>query len=404
MKALYFDNSLPRIVMVQAASLLYRQAALLPFSPTHYAEVPEPEIPNPRWLKVKNLACGLCGSDIHFMFMEMDPKCFPAATPGIARKYLGHELLGEVMETGNEVDGLKKGDRVCLRIDWPSCFQMELDPMCPQCARGEYMLCQNLGARDLAVADAGCGFSPWMVMHKTQPFKVPDNLTNDEALLLEPMAVAVHAVMKHPPAAGNRVLVVGCGTIGLLTIAAAKAMVKDAEVTVLARYPFQAEMARALGADEVITGRQDPYRRIAQQTCAKYFEGYFGNQILLGGYDVIYDSIGNDGSLNNALRWAKSRGTVVIVGVNFKPGKIDYTPMWHQELHVTGINCHILQEGSGASSFDIAAQLIAEKRLPVSRLITHRFPMDRWRDAVKTFLSKGDRGAIKIVLEHPGAH
>ena len=400
MKALYFDNSLPRIVMVQAASLLYRQAALMSFSPTHYTEVPEPEIPNPRWLKVRNMACGICGSDIHFMFMEMDPKCFPAATPGIARKYLGHELLGEVMEVGDDVDGFQKGDRVCLRIDWPSCFQMEIDPMCPQCAQGEYMLCQNLGARKLPLIDVGGGFSARMVMHRTQPFKVPDGLSNDEALMLEPMACAVHAVMKHPPAAGDRVLVVGCGTIGLLTVAVVKAMVKNAEVIALARYPVQSEMARTLGADDVIMGEKHPYRRIAELTGAKYFEGYFGNKILLGGFDVIYDTIGNDDSLTHALRWARSKGTVVIVGVNFKPGKIDYSPLWHQELKVTGINCHVLKEGA-YSSFDIAAGLIAEKRLPVGQLITHRFPMDRWRDAVKTFLSKGREGAIKIVLEHP---
>jgi threonine dehydrogenase-like Zn-dependent dehydrogenase len=400
MKALYFDNSLPRIVMVQAASLLYRQAALMSFSPTHYTEVPEPEIPNPRWLKVRNMACGICGSDIHFMFMEMDPKCFPAATPGIARKYLGHELLGEVMEVGDDVDGFQKGDRVCLRIDWPSCFQMEIDPMCPQCAQGEYMLCQNLGARKLPLIDVGGGFSPRMVMHRTQPFKVPDGLSNDEALMLEPMACAVHAVMKHPPAAGDRVLVVGCGTIGLLTVAVVKAMVKNAEVIALARYPVQSEMARTLGADDVIMGEKHPYRRIAELTGAKYFEGYFGNKILLGGFDVIYDTIGNDDSLTHALRWARSKGTVVIVGVNFKPGKIDYSPLWHQELKVTGINCHVLKEGA-YSSFDIAAGLIAEKRLPVGKLITHRFPMDRWRDAVKTFLAKGREGAIKIVLEHP---
>jgi threonine dehydrogenase-like Zn-dependent dehydrogenase len=400
MKALYFDNSLPRIVMVQAASLLYRQAALMSFSPTHYTEVPEPEIPNPRWLKVRNMACGICGSDIHFMFMEMDPKCFPAATPGIARKYLGHELLGEVMEVGDDVDGFQKGDRVCLRIDWPSCFQMEIDPMCPQCAQGEYMLCQNLGARKLPLIDVGGGFSPRMVMHRTQPFKVPDGLSNDEALMLEPMACAVHAVMKHPPAAADRVLVVGCGTIGLLTVAVVKAMVKNAEVIALARYPVQSEMARTLGADDVIMGEKHPYRRIAELTGAKYFEGYFGNKILLGGFDVIYDTIGNDDSLTHALRWARSKGTVVIVGVNFKPGKIDYSPLWHQELKVTGINCHVLKEGA-YSSFDIAAGLIAEKRLPVGKLITHRFPMDRWRDAVKTFLAKGREGAIKIVLEHP---
>ncbi len=400
MKALYFDKSLSRIMMVQAASLFYRYAALKSFSPTRYAEVPEPEIPNPRWLKVRNMACGICGSDIHFIFMEMDPKSFPAATPGIARKYLGHELVGEVMEVGDDVDGFQKGDRVCLRIDWPSCFQMEIDPMCPQCARGEYMLCQNLGARNLPIIDVGGGFSPRMVMHRTQPFKVPDGLSNDEALMLEPMACAVHAVMKHPPAAGKRVLVVGCGTIGLLTIAVVKSMMKDAEVIALARYPVQAEMARTLGADEVIIGEKHPYNRIAELTGAKYFEGYFGNKILLGGFDVIYDTIGNDDSLTHALRWAQSGGTVVIVGINFKPGKIDYSPLWHQELHVTGINCHAIEEG-GLSSFDIASSIIMEKRLPVGMLITHRFPMDHWRDAVKTFLSKGSEGAVKIILEHP---
>ena len=399
MKALYFDNSLARIVAVQAASMIYRYAALLPFSPTHYAEVPEPQIPNPRWLKVHNIACGLCGSDIHFMFMEIDPKSFPAATPGIARKYLGHELVGEVVETGAEVESFMKGDRVCLRIDWPSCYQMEIDPMCPQCKKGDYMLCQNLGARKLPLVDVGGGFSPFMVMHRTQPYKVPHELSNDEALLLEPMACAVHGVKKHPPEKNDRVLVFGCGTIGLLTIAAAKAVQQDSEVVALARYPFQAKMARALGADEVIIGEKNTYRRVADLTGAKYFEGYFGNRILLGGFDVIYDSVGNDESIQDSLRWVKSRGAVVIVGINLKPGKIDYTPIWHQELKVTGINCHAIEEGA-QSSFDIAAGLLMKIRLPVDELITHRFPMSNWREAIKTFLSKGKEGAIKIALEH----
>ncbi|HDP26326.1 MAG TPA: hypothetical protein ENN34_12920 [Deltaproteobacteria bacterium] len=345
MKALYFDNSLVKIVMLQTASLLYRKAALTPISPTRYAEVPEPEIPNSRWLKVKNRACGLCGTDIHFIFMEMDPKSFPAATPGISRKYLRHELIGEVMETGDEVTHVTRGDRVCLRIDWPSCYQMEIEPMCPQCQRGEYMMCQNLGARDLPLVDVGGGFSPYMVMHRTQPFKVPTELSDDEAVLIEPLACAVHGVRKHAPEKGDRILVLGCGTIGLLTIAVAKAMQKDSEVTALARYPFQAEIARSMGADGVIVEEKNPYKRMAERTGATYFEGYFGNRILLGGFDIIYDSIGNDSSINHSLRWVRSRGCVVIIGINFKPGKIDYSPIWHQEIEVTGINCHSLDEG-----------------------------------------------------------
>lgn len=399
MRALYFDNNLVKMVMMQAASVFYRNAALSAISPTRYAEVPEPRIPNRRWLKVKNRACGLCGSDIHFIYMEMDPKSFPAATPGISRKFLGHELIGEVVETGDEVPGFSKGDRVCLRIDWPSCYQLEIDPMCPECANGDYMMCRNLGAGKLPIVNTGGGFSPYMVMHRTQPFLVPEGLSDDDALLIEPVACAVHGVMKRRPEKGERVLVLGCGTIGLLCVAVAKAVEPGCEVTALARYPFQAEMARKMGADNVIMGGKNPYRAIADLTGAKYFEGYFGNRILLGGFDVVYDTIGNDGSLNDAMRWVKGRGSIVVIGINFKPGKIDYTPVWHQEITVTGINCHAMEK-DGLSSFDVAAKLLLEKRIPTEGFITHRFPMREYKKAIEAFFSKGNEQAIKIVLEH----
>lgn len=398
MKALYFDNSLARILMLQVASKFYRNAAMTSISPTRYTDVPEPELPNSRWLKVRNIACGLCGSDIHFMFMELDPKTFPAAIPGISRKYLGHELVGEVTELGKEVKNLKIGDRVCLRIDWPSCFQMELDPMCPECRKGEYMLCRNLGMKDLPLVDTGGGFSPYMVMHRTQPFKVPPSLTNDEAVLIEPLACAVHGARKQPPQKGDRVLVIGCGAIGLLTIAAARGMRRDIEIIALARYPFQGEMAKKMGADKVISGRGNPYKEIANLTGAKYHEGFFGNRILLGGFDIVYDTVGNDRSISDAFRWTRSGGAVIILGINFKPGKIDYTPIWNQELRVSGINCHAM-EGK-KSSFDIAAELLVKKSVPFGDLVTHRFPMPRYRDAIKMFFSKGNAGAVKIVLEH----
>ena len=184
-----------------------------------------------------------------------------------------------------------------------------------------------------------------------------------------------------------------------MTIAVAKALQKDSEVIALARYPFQAEMARKLGADNVIIGEKNPYKRIADLTGAKYFEGYFGNRILLGGFDIVYDSIGNDSSINDSLRWVRSRGSVVIIGINFKPGKIDYSPIWHQEITVTGINCHAMEE-RGNSPFDIAADLLIKKRVSIDAIITHRFPMRNYREAINTFFSKGEEKAIKIVLEH----
>jgi threonine dehydrogenase-like Zn-dependent dehydrogenase len=399
MKALYFDNNMIKIVLLQIASKFTKKSAFTAISPLRYADVPEPEIPNSRWLKVRNIACGICGSDIHFMFMEMDPKVFPAATPGIARKFLGHEMVGEVIETGKDVTDVKTGDRVCLRIDWPSCYQMEMDPMCPQCRNGAYMLCQNLGAQKLPLMNVGGGFSPYMVMHRSQPFKIPESLSNDQAVLLEPLSCAVHGVGRRIPEKGDRVLVLGCGTIGLLTVAAAKAMQPDAEIIALARYPFQAKIALKLGAVDAIVGEKKPYQKIASLTGAKYFEGFFGNKILLGGFDVIYDSIGNDASINDSLRWVKSNGAVILLGINFKPGKIDYTPIWHQEVYVTGTNCHAT-EANGQTSFEIAAGLLLENKVSIDGIITHRFPMDNYQEAVDMFLSKGQHEAVKIVLTH----
>ena len=399
MKSLYVDNELWRILYLQAASFISKKAAFTRLAPLQYRDVPEPEIPNPRWLKVKNIGCGLCGSDINLMYMNIDPKVFPAATPGIARKFLGHEMVGKVVEAGSEVTDVAVGDRVCLRIDWPSCYQMEIDPMCPQCQKGAYMQCRNLGAVDPPIPNTGGGFSPYMVMHRTQPFKVPAELSDDQAVLLEPLACAVHGVYKRMPEKGERVLVVGCGTIGLLTVAAAKAMQPEAEVMALARYPFQAAMAKKLGADDVIIGEKNPHRAVAEKTDARYIEGPLKNKILIGGFDVVYDTVGKDQSIHDALRWIRSNGSLVILGINLKPGKIDYTPVWHQEIRVTGTNCHA-NEAENVTSFDLALSLIMEKRVSLDGMVTHHLPMERYRDAVDLFLGKGGAGAIKIILDH----
>ena len=398
-KALFFDNDIPRILAMRAASTINKNAALGRLSPVRYVDVGEPRIPNSRWLKIKNRSCGLCGSDVHFLFMDMDPRCFPAAIPGISRKYLGHELVGEVVEVGSEAGDFSVGERVALRIDWPSCFQMETDPPCRQCEAGSYMLCENLGKKSLPLVDTGGGFSPFMVAHRSQPYRIPDALDDERALLLEPTASSLHGVMKSRPRAGDQVLVIGSGTIGLLTLAVAKALEPEARIHCLARYPFQARAAETMGADQVFVEDKDLYRRMARITGAEHCRGVLGNEIMLGGFDIVYDTIGSDRSFRDALRLVRAGGNVVILGINFRPGKVDYTPIWNQEIHVTGINCHA-SEPTGETSFDMAARLLAEEDFPVEGIITHRFPMDRYREAIKAFLSKGRSKAIKIVLDH----
>jgi len=398
MKALFFENRLDKIVALKAASVFNKHAALGKLSPLRYADIKEPQIPNQRWLKVKNTSCGLCGTDLHFMFMDMDPKCFTAAVPGISRKFLGHELIGEVVETGSEVDSVKTGDRVAMRIDWPSCNQLEISPPCEQCKNGNYMLCENLGLKNLPEQNIGGGFSPYMVMHNSQPFVIPQEIDNDKALLLEPLASATHGILKAEPKSGNKVLILGAGTIGLMSIAAIKGLFHETEVYCLSRYDFQSRIASKLGANIIQEG-PGLFQDAANITNARYNKGYFGNEILLGGFDIIYDTVGNDKSLSTSLRLCKAGGKVVLIGINFTPGKIDYTPIWNQEITLVGINCHAT-EYNNKTSFNIAANLLSKNAVDPKDIISHRYPVSKYKEAVKTFLSKSKTKATKIVFDH----
>jgi threonine dehydrogenase-like Zn-dependent dehydrogenase len=239
-----------------------------------------------------------------------------------------------------------------------------------------------------------------MAAHQSQWVKLPDTFTEDQALLTEPMAVAVHAVLKHPPKPGDRVLVIGAGTVGLNALQVVKAMEPRASVTVLARYPAQEDMARRLGADEVIRGG-DPYKTVAEHTGARLFEGLFGSRMILGGYDIIHDSVGTGGTVQDALRWVKGQGAIVFSGVDLALPKLDITPIWHQEIQVTGINCHGQEHFGGVSrtSFDWAIDLIAHGKVQTAPLISHRFPLRDLRRAIDSMTQKRREPTFKIVLD-----
>jgi len=165
------------------------------------------------------------------------------------------------------------------------------------------------------------------------------------------------------------------------------------------RYPYQAEAACEVGARAILSGKGN-YQTVASATAGRALSGYFGNEIVLGGYDTIFDTVGNDASLHDALRWVRGRGRVVLMGINFMPGKVDYTTIWNQEIELSGINCHAT-ESDGRNSFEHAAEILQAGRLDPSLILTHRLPMHRWKEAVKLFLNKGASKATKIVLEHP---
>jgi threonine dehydrogenase-like Zn-dependent dehydrogenase len=176
----------------------------------------------------------------------------------------------------------------------------------------------------------------------------------------------------------------------------------QAHITALARYPHQAAMARRLGANEVISDR-DEYEQVARVTGGQLYVGPLSNKMLLGGYDVIYDIVGTGRTIKDSLRWARAGGTVVVVGISLKLMRTDLSPVWHQEVSLMGSLVHGIEEWQGQRihGYNLAMQWMRDGALPTDDLITHRFPLKEYKRAVATATDKRT-GAIKVVFQMEG--
>jgi threonine dehydrogenase-like Zn-dependent dehydrogenase len=122
---------------------------------------------------------------------------------------------------------------------------------------------------------------------------------------------------------------------------------------------------------------------------------------VLGGFDVVFDCVGSEGSLNDAVRWTRANGVLAVVGMPAEP-KVNWTSLWFKEIRVVGTYAYGLEEWQGEKvrTFELALQLMREKPSLFKGMVTHRFPLTQWREAVQTALQAGRLGAIKVAL-HP---
>jgi len=195
--------------------------------------------------------------------------------------------------------------------------------------------------------------------------------------------------------------VLGCGTIGFLLIQVLRALQPNCEITALAQFPWQAEMARAFGAQHLFLASDDGYAETSRLTGARLYKGRGSNRMLLGGFDLIFDVVGIETTLNNSLRWARAGGTVVLVGVNLHRMRLDVTPVWYQEVDLIGAIGHdvVTWGGETLSTFELAMRWMQMGQLKVENLLTHRFPLDDFRRAFRTALDKETSRSIKVAFE-----
>jgi len=320
------DVSVPKVVVTRLLGRVWKGAAFAPTAPLRLVELPDPPLPAADWVRVRNRLCGICGSDLHQLFVDAGLDVAPVALPSHQRVYLGHEMVGEVVEVGDDVGDFQVGDHVVRWGRADDCRARGRAVLCPACARGHRVLCQY-ASEPKEHPPIGGGFGDTFITPASTLLPVPNDLRDEQAIMTEPAAVAIHAAWRRPAAPGERVLVLGCGTIGFLLIQVLRALQPECEITALAQFPWQAEMAKAYGATRTFLASDDGYAEAARLTGGRLYEGRTGNRMLLGGFDVVFDVVGIAATLNNALRWTRAGGTVVLDGEKLHRVKLDLTPV-----------------------------------------------------------------------------
>ena len=368
-----------------------------------------PALPGPEWVRLTPILSGICGSDLAMLTGRASATLSPFSSfPAI----LGHEVVATVAEAGSSA-GLAAGERVVLD-PIISCAVRGLDP-CPSCRTGTPALCLRATEGPLAPGmligfcrDLPGGWSHGMLAHASQLHRVPEGLSDEAAVLIEPLACGLHAVLARPPAAGERALVIGGGAIGLGTLAALRMTAPAAEVTIVVRHAAQADLAAALGAHHVVVDRRGDgaIRAAVEHAGAREHAALAGGPTLTGGFEAVYECVGSAASLDAAQRATAPRGALALIGSVTIVSGLDLTLAWARELRITG-NYVYGTEASVAGqphTMDHLMRLLVAAGAPdVSGLVTHRFRLDDWRAAMRAAMGRGRAASVKVVFENRAA-
>ena len=234
------------------------------------------------------------------------------------------------------------------------------------------------------------------VAHRSQLHPVPDAVEDRRAVLIEPLACAIHAALRGRPEPGASVLVVGAGTVGLLSVLALREFTGAGPIVVVAKYPGQRALATRLGATEVVDPG-DAVTALRRSTHAYRLKPERGTSYLLGGVDVALDCVGSRSSLDLALRTTRAGGRVVLTGM--PAGGPDLAPVWFRELELTGAYATgtELTEDGPRSTFDLAMDLAASA--PLEGLVGAEYPLGRWREALDHAFAAGRLGTVKVAFD-----
>ena len=402
MLALRYSKSVPRYLLMRAGAKRIKSLETSRLSPLKLEEVPEPELPTPEWVRVRPLLSGICGSDLGTLSSENSPYFSPITSPPFV---LGHEVVGVVTEDRGD---FRAGERVVLEPAL-GCQARGIDPPCSYCASGRHSLCVNVAKGDVAPGiqtgfcrDTGGGWSEGtLVAHPSQLHRVPDDVPDEAAAAIEPLACAVHAALKNEPGPDDTALVIGAGPVGLFVVAALEKLTRAGRIVCVAKHDRQRKEALRLGADEVVHPRET-YKKLPAMLGTEAYKPELGKPVVMGGADKTFECVGSPGTIEDAVRLTRPGGDAALVGMPPARSSLDLTALWYKEVSLTGSYAYGVEthEGEETSSFQLALRLAPQ--IELETMVGPRFGLRDYREAIATARAAGRNGHVRVVFDHRG--
>ena len=383
MDALLFPRKEVRYVAAMAASRL-KPGAGASVGPLKLTQLDPPDLPGVGWEHITTRLAGICGSDL-------------ATIDGQASRYFeslasfpfipGHEVVGERADGSRVVLEPVLGPETRGEVPaWPGAAQADGNDY-------GHLVSGDLepGLQTGSCASTGGGWSEVFAAHSSQLHEVADELSDEAAVMIEPTAAGVHAVLRGNVPDGGTVAVIGAGTMGLTAIAALRKFTNADAIVVAARYPHQHKAARLLGADLTVVP-EELGRAIRRAAGTRVIGSTLGS-----GVDVTIDAVGSSNSLTDAIAFTRPRGRVVLLGM---PNQVEMnlTALWHRETELVGAYCYGTEHAHGDThTFVLATELVTD--LDLGQLVSELYPLSEYQTAIEHAAQAGPRGLIKVAFD-----
>ena len=336
-----------------------KQATMTAPGKIYVHETPDPE-PGPGQVLLRIQRIGVCGSDIHVFHGKHPLTSYPVVQ--------GHEFSALLEALGPGVAGLTLGARVTA-LPQIVCGE------CAPCRRGDYHICDRLKVQGFQAP--GCAQELW-VTSADSIVPLPETFTFEQGALVEPSAVAVHAVARAGQLAGRRVVVLGAGTIGNLVAQTARSAGAQVLITDLSDYRLG--IARRCDLQATSNAREE--------TLAQASERVFGKN----GFDAAFECVGVEATITAAVDSIQKGGTIIVVGVFGDQPRVNLALVQDRELNLRGTLMYRRQD------YTRAVELIASGGILTEPLVSKHFSLDNYLDAYRFIEQFGDK-SMKVVID-----